>query len=58
MKKKETRGGKRNNSGRKKAKDPKKQVDVYVESSKVDKLGGKEGLKEFIYSKIDEAIDE
>lgn len=48
-------GGKRVGSGRKPSTDKKQTVTIYVEKSKIDKLGLIE-LKEICYKSINEAI--
>jgi hypothetical protein len=48
----ETRGGKREGSGRKPLLDKKQTITIYVETSKVDEFGGKENLKRELYKYI------
>jgi hypothetical protein len=49
METKNTKGGKRNNAGRKPAKDPKKTIVLYVERSCILKFGSEEKLKQQTY---------
>jgi hypothetical protein len=49
MDKRKHNGGKRKGSGRKAASDPKVQLCIYVEKSKVDKAGGVEDAKKKCY---------
>jgi hypothetical protein len=39
--------------GRKKISDPKKHINLYVETSKVEKIGGYEQTQSFCYEQID-----
>ena len=48
-----THGGKRKASGRKPATDKKVQVSFYIESSKIDKLGGLDAFKEKIIAYVE-----
>jgi hypothetical protein len=50
--KKETRGGKRSNSGRKPVKDKKTQLSVYIRQSTIDLNGGAEEIKKQIHNLI------
>ena len=48
--KKETRGGKRTGAGRKPSPDKKLTVSLYIETSKIEKAGGMEKMKERLYA--------
>lgn len=52
MKKKSNRGGKRSNAGRKKVADPKVQLTIYIEKSKIEKAGGMEQAKIIAYQSL------
>ena len=45
-------GGKRPGAGRKPSPDKKQTVVLYIESSKVEKAGGIDKIKEFLYNQI------
>ncbi len=47
--KKITVGGKRKNSGRKKVADPKKQISLFINESKIEERGGMEATKTYLY---------
>ncbi len=51
--KKNTHGGKRKMAGRKKIKDKKSQINLFIRQSKIEKHGGKEDLKQEIYEFLD-----
>ena len=44
------RGGERKNSGRKKLKDPKHPLTIYVHESSIKRLGGREAAREYLVS--------
>jgi len=50
---KTTHGGKRKNVGRKPITDKKVQVSFYIESSKIEKLGGLDAFKEKIIAHVE-----
>ena len=50
--KKETRGGKRTGAGRKPSTDKKQTVCLYIETSKIEKAGGMEKMKERLYASL------
>lgn len=52
--KKENRGGKRPGSGRKKKDDPKIQINLWVNKSKIAKIGSMEETQNVCYCAIDE----
>lgn len=56
-KRKKNSGGKRGNCGRKKATDPKQDVWLYVETSKIDKLGGMEKVKGICLDHIEKSVN-
>ena len=53
MENKSNRGGARIGSGRKPVQDKKIQLTIFVNQSKIDKLGGRDELKKLIYQSID-----
>jgi hypothetical protein len=53
MESKSNRGGARIGSGRKPVQDKKIQLTIFVNQSKIDKLGGRDELKKLIYQSID-----
>lgn len=51
--KEKLKGGVRKGAGRKPSPDPKQPVTMFVETSIIDALGGKEGVKGYLYSCLD-----
>ena len=49
-------GGNRKNSGRKPVSDKKGQVSLYIEQSKIKKLGGIDELKDKCYKFVDRTV--
>jgi hypothetical protein len=50
---KDNRGGKREGAGRKPSADKKQTVVLYIETSKIEKAGGMDAMKEEIYRVVD-----
>ena len=50
-----THGGSRSNAGRKKVKDKRKQLNIYIQQSRIDLLGGDDAVKELCYFMIENA---
>ena len=49
------RGGKRKGAGRKPVKDKKLPITTFIETSKIESVGGEEAVKELIYFTVDKA---
>jgi hypothetical protein len=46
---KKKHGGKRSNAGRKPVADKKQRVDVFIETSRIEKRGGMDAMKKYLY---------
>lgn len=51
--KEKLKGGVRKGAGRKPSADPKQPITIFVETSKINRFGGKEGIQLFCYSAIE-----
>jgi hypothetical protein len=53
--KEKQKGGVRKGAGRKPSTDPKQPITIFVETSKIESFGGKEGVQLFCYAALDSA---